>query len=69
MESQPQNPEFRNNPEKVQPCAQVCVRHIYGPHNMNYNGNITKYEHAQREKTNRTAQQKKQQNSVLIIYD
>ena len=25
MESQPQNPEFRNNPENLQPC--VCVKY------------------------------------------
>ena len=24
MESQPQNPEFRNNPENFHPCVQVC---------------------------------------------
>ena len=26
MESQPQNPEFRNNPENFHPCLCVCVR-------------------------------------------
>ena len=26
MESQPQNPEFRNNPENFQPCTYVCIR-------------------------------------------
>ena len=26
MESQPQNPEFRNNPENFQPCTQHFVQ-------------------------------------------
>ena len=25
MESQPQNPEFRNNPEKFHPCADAVI--------------------------------------------
>ena len=29
MESQPQNPEFRNNPEKFHPCVEFCLNHFY----------------------------------------
>ena len=35
MESQPQNPEFRNTPEKFHPCSidlddlQQLIRHVY----------------------------------------
>ena len=28
MESQPQNPEFRNNPENVQPCNKPMIRFL-----------------------------------------
>ena len=28
MESQPQNPEFRNNPENFHPCMQVPIRNL-----------------------------------------
>ena len=31
MESQPQNPEFRNNPENFHPCHSQCQLSISGP--------------------------------------
>ena len=32
MESQPQNPEFRNNPENFQPCTQrSCLQNFLTP--------------------------------------
>ena len=27
MESQPENPEFRNNPENFHPCEQYCLQY------------------------------------------
>ena len=30
MESQPQNPEFRNNPEKLSPMRMVCIILVEG---------------------------------------
>ena len=34
MESQPQNPEFRNNPENFPPCFQIRVENSVDPHQM-----------------------------------
>ena len=31
MESQPQNPEIRNNPEKVHPCIYKVIIEFLGP--------------------------------------
>ena len=31
MESQPQNPEIRNNPEKVHPCIHKVIIELLGP--------------------------------------
>ena len=28
MESQPKNPEFRNNPENFYPCSKISERHL-----------------------------------------
>ena len=36
MESQPQNPEFRNNPEKVNPCPSETKTLLYP-----INGNLS----------------------------
>ena len=30
MESQPQNPEFRNNPESFHPCVRLCRQRTIG---------------------------------------
>ena len=41
MESQPQNPEFRNNPENFRPCIRLVIesvleqkRHVVQEHNL-----------------------------------
>ena len=42
MESQPQNPEFRNNPENFRPCVQtrqsLCCLHTQNMEVDEYNG-------------------------------